>query len=157
MNKQKNAKKPAANKTAGKKKSVKPQRQTAAKPAKKSGAGKQTQTPGNTGQKSKTAEKEKFPHFRKYKKSNHPALIVGEKKGKKTDNQGKERETDEYKYRKVMHNEKDGNSPNEKVEPNPNPKDPRPMYIGKRVRHDEKKNFGEKYPWKYPLLQINKK
>ena len=73
MNKQKNAKKPAANKTAGKKKSVKPQRQTAAKPAKKSGAGKQTQTPGNTGQKSKTAEKEKFPHFRKYKKSNHPA------------------------------------------------------------------------------------
>lgn len=56
-----------------------------------------------------------------------------------------------------MHNEKDGNSPNEKVEPNPNPKDPRPMYIGKRVRHDEKKNFGEKYPWKYPLQQKNKK
>lgn len=42
MNKQKNAKKPAVNKTAGKKKTIKPQRQTAAKPTKKSGAGKQT-------------------------------------------------------------------------------------------------------------------
>ncbi len=43
MNKQKNAKKPAARKPAtGKKKSVKPQRQTAVKPTKKSGAGKQT-------------------------------------------------------------------------------------------------------------------
>ena len=158
MSKQKNAKKPAARKTAaGKKKTITPHRQTAAKPAKKSGAGKQTKKPGNAGQKSKTVEKENFPHFRKYKKSNHPALIVGEQKGKKTDNQGKERETDEYKYRKVMHNEKDGNSPNEKVEPNPNPKDPRSMYIGKRVRHDEKKNFGEKYPWKYPLQQKNKK
>ena len=148
MSEEKNAKKPAVNKTAGKKKSVKPQRQTAVKPTKKPGK--------PAGQKVKTAEKENFPHFRKYKKSNHPALIVGEQKGKKTDNQGKEHETDEYKYRKVMHNEKDGNSPNEKVFPNPNPKDPRPMYIGKRVRHDEKKNFGEKYPWKYPSTK-NKK
>ena len=150
MSRQKNAKTPAVNKTAGKKKSVKPQRQTAAKPVKKSGAGKQTQTPGNTGQKSKTAEKEKFPHFRYHKKTQHPALVVGEQKGKKTDRQGKECETDEYKYRKVMHSDRDGRHLNEKITPNPNPQDPEPMYIGKRVRHDEKKNFGEKYPWKYP-------
>lgn len=103
MSKQKNAKKPAARKTAaGKKKTITPHRQTAAKPAKKSGAGKQTKKPGNAGQKSKTVEKENFPHFRKYKKSNHPALIVGEQKGKKTDNQGKERETDEYIIPKQM-------------------------------------------------------
>ena len=51
----------------------------------------------------------------------------------------------------IMHGEKDGRHRNEKVSPNPNPKDPRPMYIGKRVRHDEKKNFSTwKYPWKYP-------
>ena len=157
MSRQKNAKTPAVNKTAGKKKSVKPQRQTAAKPAKKSGAGKQTQTPGNTGQKSKTAEKEKFPHFRYHKKTQHPALVVGEQKGKKTDRQGKECETDEYKYRKVMHSDRDGRHLNEKITPNPNPQDPEPMYIGKRERHDEKNKFGEKLPWKYPKKDKEKK
>ena len=87
MSKQKkNAKKPAASKAAGKNKTIKSQRQTAANPTKKPGK--------PSGQKVKTAEKENFPHFRKYKKSNHPALIVGEQKGKKTDNQGKEHETD---------------------------------------------------------------
>ena len=138
MNKQKNAKKPAARKpAAGKKKTINPQRQTAVKPTKKSGK------PAE--QKVKTTEKENFPHFRKHNTSNHPALITGEYSEK------------EYDYRKVMHGEKDGRHRNEKVSPNPNPKDPRPMYIGKRVRHDEKKNFGEKYPWKYPLQQKNKK
>ena len=92
-----------------------------------------------------------YPHFRYYKKSHHPALIIGEQKGEKKDDKGKIHITDEYRYRKVMHGEKDGARNNEKVYPNPNPKDPKPMYIGKRVRHDEKKNFENlPLPWKYP-------
>lgn len=86
-------------------------------------------------------KKETFPHFRQYKKSNHPALIVGEQSTDKKE---------EWKYRKVSHKDRDGRHLNEKVFPNPNPKDRRPMYIGKRVRHDEKKFFSSwKYPWKY--------
>ena len=82
---------------------------------------------------------EKYPHFRHYLKSNHPALITGE------------RPIDEYDYRKVMHSERDGGRPNEKVEPNPDPKDSKPMYIAKRIRHDKKKHFAkDKLPWKYP-------
>lgn len=79
-----------------------------------------------------------YPHFRYYKKSKHPALITGE------------HSNEEYKYRKVMHSEKDGNRTNEKVYPTPDKRDSRPMYIGKRVRHDKKINF-EDYPlpWKY--------
>lgn len=80
-----------------------------------------------------------YPHFRYYKKSGHPALIIGEQP------------IEEYKYRKVMHSEKDGKRTNEKVYPNPRPGDSEPMYIGKRVRHDFKKNFEPKpLPWKYP-------
>ncbi len=70
-------------------------------------------------------------------------MIVGEQK---SDNA-----VDEYKYRKVMHNERDGRHLNEKVEPNPDPTDKKPMYIGKRVRHDDKDNFElNPLPWKYP-------
>ena len=47
-----------------------------------------------------------YPHFRYYKKSKHPALIVGEQKGLKQTAQGV-KEVDEYKYRKVMHGEKE--------------------------------------------------
>ena len=83
-------------------------------------------------------KKDVFPHFRRYKKSNHPALITGEFSEK------------EYKYRKVMHSEKDGRHLNEKVYPNPNPKDKKPMFIGKRVRHDKKRYFGKRLPWKIP-------
>ena len=83
--------------------------------------------------------KETFPHFRHYKKSGHPALITAE------------HSASEYKYRKVMHSEKDGGRNNEKVFPNPDPLDSKPMYIGKRVKHDKKKYFGKTpYPWKYP-------
>ena len=89
-----------------------------------------------------TTTKETFPHFRKYKKSGHPALIVGEQVNAK--------QKEEYKFRKVMHSEKDGKRTNEKIVPNPNLKDNRPMYIGKRVRSDEKKFFSERLPWKYP-------
>lgn len=86
--------------------------------------------------------KEDFPHFRKYLKSGHPALIVGEKLS--------EQKKEEYKYRKVMHGERDGKRLNEKVCPNPNKNDTEPMYVGKRVRADEKKYFGSRMPWKYP-------
>lgn len=81
--------------------------------------------------------KEKFPHFRLYRKSGHPALIVAEHS-----------ET-EYKYRKVMHGERDGRHINEKVFPNPKKGDPNPMYIARRVRHDKKKYFGRRLKWKY--------
>ena len=84
-------------------------------------------------------EKEKYPHFRKYLKSGHPALITGE------------HSENEYKYRKVMHSAKDGHRTNEMVFPNPNFRDKEPMYIGKRVRHDKKKYFAKKpLPWHYP-------
>lgn len=56
---------------------------------------------------------------------------------------------DEYRYRKVMHSERDGRHLNEKVEPNPDPSDKKPMYIGKRVRHDKKVEFGSRLSWKY--------
>ena len=84
------------------------------------------------------AKAEEFPHFRHYLKSGHPARIVGEI------------EPDEYKYRKVTHSEREGRHINEKVEPNPDPTDEKSMYIVKRTRHDKKKHFGKKYPWKYP-------
>lgn len=80
-----------------------------------------------------------YPHFRYYKKSKHPALIVGEQS------------IDEYRYRKVMHGEKDGKRKNEIVFPNPDPTDSDPMCIGKRVRHDKMENFEARpLPWKYP-------
>ena len=55
--------------------------------------------------------KETYPHFRYYKKSGHPTLITAEYSEK------------EYKYRKVMHSEREGRHLNEKVFPNPNPND----------------------------------
>ena len=80
-----------------------------------------------------------YPHFRYYRKAKHPALITSEYS------------SDEYKFRKVMHSEKDGKRTNERVYPNPDPKDKKAMYIGKRVRHDKKKYFEDKpLPWKYP-------
>lgn len=83
------------------------------------------------------SKKETFPYFRHYYMSGHPALIVGE------------HSESEYKYRKVMHSDHDGRHLNEIVNPNPNKRDKEPMYIAKRVRHDKKKHFGKKYPWKY--------
>lgn len=92
-----------------------------------------------------------YPHFRYYNKSKHPALIVGEQKGSKKEKNGGKREIEEYKYRKVMHGEKDGKRNNETVYPNPDPNDKDPMRIGRRVRHDDKENFEKKpLPWKYP-------
>lgn len=84
-----------------------------------------------------------FPHFRKYFKTNHPALIIGESVN--------EKKKEEFVYRKVTHSERDGRHLNEKVVPNPNTKDSTPMYISKRPRRDEKKFFSKWiYRWKYP-------
>lgn len=82
----------------------------------------------------KPNEKQTFPHFRKYKKSQHPAMITGEYSNT------------EWKYRKVMHGDKDGKRSNDKFDPNPNPFDNEPMHVGKRVRHDNKNNFSN---WRY--------
>lgn len=79
-----------------------------------------------------------YPHFRYYKKSGHPALILGEQP------------PDEYRYRKVMHSETDGPKKNERIFPNPDKRDKNPMYIGKRVRHDKKQYFENRpLTWKY--------
>ena len=87
---------------------------------------------------------EQYPHFRRYRKSGHPALIVGERPAELP-------KDEEYNYRKVMHDKYEGRHLNEEVKPNPKPKDPKPMYIAKRVRHDKKEEFSNwKYPWKYP-------
>lgn len=86
----------------------------------------------------KAERAEQFPHFRHYMKSNHPALITGELT------------PDEYKYRKVTHSEREGRHLNEKIQPNPDPTDERPMYIVKRQRHDKKKYFGKILPWRLP-------
>lgn len=104
-------------------------------------AGKSTQSTsipnGSNRSQYHTEKVETYPHFRWYRKSNHPALIVGE------------HTLDEYKYRKVMHNQRDGKRLNEEISPNPNPKDLQPMYISKRVRHDKKRFFGIRLSWKY--------
>ncbi|MDE7165064.1 MAG: hypothetical protein K2O04_06580, partial [Clostridiales bacterium] len=104
--------------------------------AKQAAKGKAARSSGANNRGQQAAET--FPHFRHYLKSNHPALILGEL------------EPDEYKYRKVTHSEREGRHLNEKVEPNPDPTDDRPMYIVKRQRHDKKKHFGKRLPWKPP-------
>ena len=93
-------------------------------------------------QKNKSSKKEVFPHFRHYMKSNHPAMITSEYS------------EDEFNFRKVTHNEKDGRHLNTKIDPYPNPKDSKPMYVTKRIRHDKKRNFSKwKYPWNKPKKQ----
>ncbi len=82
-------------------------------------------------------ETQVFPHFRKYKKSNHPAMITGEYS------------EEEWNYRKVMHGDRDGRHLNETFDPNPNPLDLEPMHVARRVRHDNKENFSKwRYRWK---------
>ena len=84
-------------------------------------------------------QKEKFPHFRQYKKSGHPALIL------------EEADRDSYRFRRVTSSEFSGHHRNERVFPNPDKRRTTPMYIVKQRQKDLKKNFGKhKYPWKYP-------
>ena len=85
-----------------------------------------------------SAKKEKFPHFRRYNKSGHPALILDE-------------ENDDYLFRRVTSSEKSGHHKNEKVFPNPDKRRSSPMYIVKNRQKDKKKFFSKKkYPWGYP-------
>ena len=90
---------------------------------------------------SRRAEKAKdnYPHFRHYKKSGHPALILSE-------------ETEEkYKFRRVTSSEFSGHHRNERIEPNPDKRRKTPMYIVKQRQSDYKKNFSTwKYPWELP-------
>ena len=121
----------------GKKKA--PQRTTAKKVNLSNKAQKAKKPTASVQSQNKQEEKETFPHFRKYRPSKHPALIVGE------------HSPEEYRYRKVMHGDRDGRHLNERIYPNPNPLDKEPMHIVRRVRHDKKDNFSKwKYPWKYP-------
>ena len=73
--------------------------------------------------------KEKFPHFRHYKKSGHPALILSEDTNEK------------YKFRRVTSSEFSGHHRNERIEPNPDKRRKTPMYIVKQRQSDYKKNF----------------
>ena len=83
-------------------------------------------------------KKDKFPHFRKYFKSNHPALILDE-------------EGDDYRFRRVTSSEFSGHHKNEEISPNPDKTRKTPMYIVKNQQKDKKKRFSTwKYPWKYP-------
>ncbi len=84
-----------------------------------------------------------YPHFRYYKKSRHPALIVGE--------QNTEQNEEEYRFKKATHSPTEGRHKNDKIEPNPDPTDNKPMYIVRRERHDLKENFEDKpLSWRPP-------
>lgn len=82
-----------------------------------------------------------YPHFRKYRKSGHPALLIGEDINN----------SNRVVYRRTSHEHNFGKGKAyDTVSPNPKPYDPRPMYIEKKKRVDEKKNFASRpYPWKF--------
>ena len=83
--------------------------------------------------------KEIYPHFRHYKKSGHPALILSPEGD------------DKYKFRRVTSSEFSGHHRNEKIEPNPDKRRKTPMYVVKQRQIDLRKNFSSwKYSWKYP-------
>ena len=126
-------------KAPSKKKTTKAKPKAKAKVTSKAGQSKRVEKPPGGG----IPKKESFPHFRYYKKSKHPALIIDEIPAEK-------KEDEEYRYRKVTHSERDGRHINEKVDPNPNKSDNRPMYIVKRKRHDKKSHFSSwKYDWEF--------
>lgn len=81
-----------------------------------------------------------YPHFRFYRKSGHPALILKEV------NEGKD-----YLFRRTSHEDSVARkSGYEVLEKNPNPNDPKPMFIERRKRRDRKIAF-YRIPlnWKY--------
>ena len=89
--------------------------------------------------------KETYPHFRHYKKSGHPAMIL------------EEIDSSTYRFRRVTSSEFSGHHRNEKVDPNPDKRRSTPMYIVKQRQKDLKKNFSEwKYPWVYPKNKKSK-
>ena len=83
--------------------------------------------------------KETYPHFRHYKKSGHPALILSPNSD------------DKYNFRRVTSSEFSGHHRNEKIEPNPDSRRDTPMYVVKQRQTDLRKNFSSwRYSWKYP-------
>ena len=91
--------------------------------------------------KKKCSTKEKYPHFRHYKKSGHPALILSEDGD------------DKYKFRRVTSSEFSGHHRNQRISPNPDKRRGTPMYIVKQKQSDHKKHFSSwKYPWKMPKV-----
>ena len=89
-------------------------------------------------------QKEQFPHFRKYFKSNHPALILNEK-------------GEDYEFRRVTSSEFSGHHRNEMIDPNPDRTRKTPMFIVKAKQQDNKKRFSTwTYPWKYPSKRKKK-
>lgn len=93
-----------------------------------------------------------YPHFRYHLKGEHPALVLDEVLD---DNDSK---NDKYLYRTVTHEDRHKRRNNDEVFPNPDPKDPEPMYIMKRKRLDNKTNFELKpLPWIVPDELKNKK
>ncbi|MFA6755631.1 MAG: hypothetical protein WCR97_03895 [Bacilli bacterium] len=68
-------------------------------------------------------------HVRRYKKSNHPTAIVGESKN-------------QFTYKKLSHEQYRNEL--QKLNFNPNPRDIKNAYIGKKSRVDNKKFFDKK-------------
>ena len=85
---------------------------------------------------------EEFPHFRIYKKSKHPVLIVDHATIKK--------EKDGFLYKKASHSSGLTKRGFSVITPNPDPKDKKPMFIENRRRKDFKHKFGPRLPWKSP-------
>lgn len=96
---------------------------------------------GSTQGGSKHVYTSEYPHFRNYKKSQHPALILELTKHNKT-------KLPVYAYRDVTHSMVKSY---DEIVPNPDPTDPKPMRINRRIRFDVPDNFSNKpLPWKYP-------
>lgn len=89
----------------------------------------------------KKKNEKKYPHFRFYFVSQHPALII--------DEEGKQ-----YIFRRVTSSEFSGHHKNEKVSPNPDKRRDTPMYIVKKHDKDDKGRFSKwKYSWEYKKKQ----
>ena len=83
-------------------------------------------------------------HFRIYLVSGHPAYIIDE-------------EGENYFFHRVTSSPKSGHHKNWKVDPNPDPKRKKPMYIVKMEQKDKKKRFGKKLTYKVDLVFIERK
>ena len=76
---------------------------------------------------------------------NRTTLVIDEERSINNKNS---KEEDMFVHREAIHTKK---KDYEEILPNPDPSDPNPMYIGKRVRHDSKSRFEkDPLPWKYP-------
>ena len=86
-------------------------------------------------------------HFRIYFKSNHPAYIVDE-------------EGNKYYFHRVTSSPYSGHKKNWKIDPNPDKRMNKPMYIIKEEQIDKKGRFSKKklpYNIELRFIKINKK